>query len=726
MGWPVFPLKPGSKVPLTEHGFKDATLDEATIRAWWTATPDANVAIATGVAGFFVVDTDPRNNGFTSEEQLRRDGRVFPPTAMVITGGGGTHRYYKLPCADCGGSLNEHPQEGLWRFEWAETARPEGWWYYRPAQTLDGPSLLLRNHPFIARKLPKKLAEGIDIKGVGGYVVAPPSTHPDGPAYGWLAGFSEIADAPDWLLRYLAPVPPRPVPTKVIGVVDPDDDRPGTEFNRDISWEEVLKPHGWVPVGMELHGGYDVTYWRRPGKTEGISASTNYGGSDLLWVWTTSTEFETDVSYTKFGAFALLEYGGDFSEAAMALSGEGSAPLVASKPPEVIRVLEPKASAEFNMGFGDDHFVTRYVSYASKLTDASPEYHEAAALVLLAMMTPYVRVRLAPYPGGLKTNLYLTLVGASTRSRKSTSQRIAVDLLQNVFPNSVLPAKMTTEVFIEMMSNRPDQSTLWAPDEFGVMLGQIYSVGFLGGIEDILLQLYGGEDYSYVTLNRNAYIRRPHLSILGAATPESIAFAGPQAMLGGLLPRFGVVFPGGTPPARPAAGMPDNLSSEKADLVDALHGMLAWQAQGVEITFTPSALAVLNAGESLLVDKGTHSARLPTMLYKIAALSAVSRQSSEVNEDDAAGALVCVQRWQGGAERLQPYLRRKSAEIEFDAKCRQALDILTELGGTAHRTEVARNLRLPSTVFSSIEATLLSWAAIDYDRTAGTWQLTHR
>jgi len=720
-GWPVFPLKPRDKVPLTEHGFKDASTNEDTIRSWWGQYPEANIGLATGVAGFFVVDTDPRNGGFESEGALASQGYYFSSTVKVVTGGGGTHRYYQLPCADCGGSLNEHPQAGLWRFEWAETARPEGWWYYRPAETLEGPSLLLRNHPFIAPIFWKKLAAGIDIKTVGGYVVAPPSVHPDGGVYTFITPFEDEPARPDgWLLDALRRVEPVP-PTRVVGAVDPDDDRPGTEFNREHTWEEILEPHGWHKVGVDGQ----TTLWRRPGKSEGQSASTNYNGSDLLWVWSTSTEFDTDVSYTKFGAYALLEFGGDFSEAAASLAGEPSAPLVASKPPEVIRLVNQPPPSEFNMGFGDDHFITRYVTYAGKLTDASPEYHEAAALSLLAMMTPYVRAHLAPYPGGLKTNLYLMLVGSSTRSRKSTSQRIATEVLQSVFPNCVLPSKMTTEVFIEMMAQRPDQSTLWAPDELGVMLGQIYSVGFLGGIEDILLQLYGGEDYSYVTLNRNAYIRRPHLSILGAATPESIAFAGPQAMLGGLLPRFGVVFPGSPPPARPAGAMPDNVASEKAYLASALHSVLSWQAQGIEVSFTPGALAVLNAGESMLVDRGTHSARLPSMLYKVATLSAAARQSSVIEEEDAGGALVCVQRWQGGAERLQPYLRRKSAEIEFDAKCRQALGILTDLGGEAHRTEVARNLRLPNTVFNSIEATLLSWAAIEYDRTAGTWQLTH-
>src|SRR4051812_46368242 len=56
-GWPIFPLRPHGKTPLTAHGFKDATTDTGTVRDWWTATPDANIGVATGVL-FDVIDVD--------------------------------------------------------------------------------------------------------------------------------------------------------------------------------------------------------------------------------------------------------------------------------------------------------------------------------------------------------------------------------------------------------------------------------------------------------------------------------------------------------------------------------------------------------------------------------------------------------------------------------------------------------------------------------------------
>jgi hypothetical protein len=148
LGFRVIPLKERAKEPLIADWPNKATTDEATIRGWWRKWPKANIGIATGRYrdGYFcVLDFDPRHGGNWYGD-VGED--ILPPTWVVHTGGGGRHYYYKtlelLPSA--------------------------------------------------------KLPDGVDLKGDGGYVVAPPSIHPEGEPYVWEVG-SAPSECP------LAPLP---------------------------------------------------------------------------------------------------------------------------------------------------------------------------------------------------------------------------------------------------------------------------------------------------------------------------------------------------------------------------------------------------------------------------------------------------------------------------------------------------------------------------------------
>jgi len=101
-GWLVFPCKPGSKEPLTRHGFKDATTDPAVIRAWWVRWPDANVAIATGAPGPDVLDVDnDDDSGWAAFNRLQRRGLLAGAFAFVRTRSGGLHAYYAGTAQRC-------------------------------------------------------------------------------------------------------------------------------------------------------------------------------------------------------------------------------------------------------------------------------------------------------------------------------------------------------------------------------------------------------------------------------------------------------------------------------------------------------------------------------------------------------------------------------------------------------------------------------------------------
>jgi hypothetical protein len=103
-GWPVFPCKPGSKEPATEHGFKDASTDERVIRSWWARIPAANLAIATGAPAVDVLDVDVKSggSGYPAFNRLKRAGMLAGALAIVQTPSGGLHVYYTGTGQPCG------------------------------------------------------------------------------------------------------------------------------------------------------------------------------------------------------------------------------------------------------------------------------------------------------------------------------------------------------------------------------------------------------------------------------------------------------------------------------------------------------------------------------------------------------------------------------------------------------------------------------------------------
>jgi putative DNA primase/helicase len=101
-GRPVFPCSPTDKRPAIPKaaggsGFKDATTDEAQIRAWWARYPDAVPGMPTGArVGVWVLDVDDKP-GKTGRETLARLVAAFgalPETVETITATGGSRLFF--------------------------------------------------------------------------------------------------------------------------------------------------------------------------------------------------------------------------------------------------------------------------------------------------------------------------------------------------------------------------------------------------------------------------------------------------------------------------------------------------------------------------------------------------------------------------------------------------------------------------------------------------------
>jgi hypothetical protein len=140
-GWPVFPCEVGGKRPagkLARHGLKDATIDPEVIRAWWSSEPSANIGLVTGVH-FDVLDVDGEE-GFRSLVHAIDEHGCLPSSPVSFTPNGGAHYFFK--------------PTGL--------GNRAG---FRP---------------------------GLDWRGKGGYIVAPPSVGANGTPYAWVIPFEEV------------------------------------------------------------------------------------------------------------------------------------------------------------------------------------------------------------------------------------------------------------------------------------------------------------------------------------------------------------------------------------------------------------------------------------------------------------------------------------------------------------------------------------------------------
>ncbi|MFJ8995559.1 phage/plasmid primase, P4 family [Streptomyces sp. NPDC102279] len=206
-----------------------------------------------------------------------------------------------------------------------------------------------------ARHPHKKILRGlIETRGEGGFVVTAPSygtVHASGRPYELLSGGPEsmpglTADehqAVHAICRMIDAVPSDDVakvePANNAAGQPPLDEAaaflfsgggggfpeggltPGDDFEQRATWSDILTPHGWKL--MFVSG--QTTYWQRPGKT-GREPSATTGRAmdrDRLYVFTTSTEFEAERPYTKFGAYTLLNHAGDHSAAARTLRRQG-------------------------------------------------------------------------------------------------------------------------------------------------------------------------------------------------------------------------------------------------------------------------------------------------------------------------------------------------------------------------------------------------------------------
>jgi len=171
LGWRVVPETPGAKHPWIKSWQERATSDPQQLREWWVEEPGSGVGVATS-SHLWVLDIDGKR-GRDSLARLEAQNGPLPQTVLAETGGGGLHYYFR----------------GIGKREIRNSAG--------------------------------KVAPGIDVRGEGGQVVAPPTLHPSGKAYEWRRSpfEQEVCKPPRWLVDLVCKVD-EPITAEPVAAID--------------------------------------------------------------------------------------------------------------------------------------------------------------------------------------------------------------------------------------------------------------------------------------------------------------------------------------------------------------------------------------------------------------------------------------------------------------------------------------------------------------------------
>lgn len=164
-GWRLFPCN--GKKPCIKGWPQQATCNLLQLEAWAAQFVNCNWAATTGPeSGVFVVDCDGDAGLDWLKAQIDAGNEL--PEGWAVHTARGLHLY----------------------FAWTA-------------------GLEIRNSA-------SKLARGVDIRGIGGYVIIPPSTHPDGPQYAAVDDACPVSPAPAWLLDLIRNISDPPAPAKTV------------------------------------------------------------------------------------------------------------------------------------------------------------------------------------------------------------------------------------------------------------------------------------------------------------------------------------------------------------------------------------------------------------------------------------------------------------------------------------------------------------------------------
>lgn len=371
------------------------------------------------------------------------------------------------------------------------------------------------------------------------------------------------------------------------------------------------------------------------------------------------------------------------------------AKLLVPVPEEFVPLLTEHETELVNKS--GDTFIERYMSWASKLGDAAPQYHQAGAFVVLSSLLAG-SVQLPTSYGMIVPNIWFMILADTTLTRKTTSMDIATDLILDIDSDAIMATDGSIEGLLNSLATRPGRPSIFLRDEFSGLLEQMTKKDYMAGMPELLTKLYDGKMQKRVLRKETIEVRDPRLIIFAGGIKNKVTgLLGYDMVSSGFMPRFvfitaesdlGRIRPIGPPTTRSVGGR-DEIVAELQDLYAFYNKVQEFTVEKLKITshqkvmfnaeLTETAWIRYNKLENDMLGRGLkhHRAdvmtpmgdRLAKSILKAALLISASRSKQMnvvVEEIDLLRAIKYGEQWSQHAETVMQQVGKGQEERKLD------------------------------------------------------------
>lgn len=397
-----------------------------------------------------------------------------------------------------------------------------------------------------------------------------------------------------------------------------------------------------------------------------------------------------------------------------------------------------------------ESFVERYITWARGLGDAAHQYHQAGAFIILSTLLSG-NVRLPTSFGTFIPNLWFMILADTTLTRKTTAMDIAVDLIAELDPDSILATDGSIEGLMTSLSLRPGRPSIFLRDEFSGLLEAMTKKDYYAGMAEVFTKLYDGKMQKRVLRKEILEVRDPRLILFAGGIKNKVTgLLTFEQVSSGFMPRFiFITAESDVTKLKPLGPPTDRTGNNKEIILDEMRDLSSHYQQTTvlelknvpgkiesammfDAQMTEQAWARYNELEFRMLEVGTASEfradvltptydRLSKSILKAAVLLAASRSRSEqivVELDDVLRAIHYGEQWKIHADDVMANIGKTTYE-------RQIANIhrLVWRKPGLSRSQVMQHYHLNAKVTTEVFQTMEQRGLIVVRRTGKTEQL---